>query len=104
MRQSTKSKHIVLNRSDGDYEITILDKKTDEIINIKVTYTDKGFGLQVFPEQRDDYERDSLIVIHDSKGYDTDYVGIWKLKETFRQKMKSKYFETSHKFGRGGRK
>lgn len=89
MRVSEQQKHLTINRKDGNWIITISDSKTGELINLKVTFTNKGFGVQAFKEiQGAKYEADDLIVIHDNEGFETDYVGIWKLLPEYKKILK----------------
>jgi hypothetical protein len=75
-----KTKTIVLSKQDTGYQIILRDDRFSELIASKITYTNKGFGIQLFKERFNTYpDKDELtIFLDDDQAYVTSYVGIWK--------------------------
>ena len=79
MRTNKKSKTLTFGPSDGNKWQVLLKHPNGEVINLKITYTPKAFGLQAFSERLRDPEGDDMMVF-DEQGAITEsnYVGVWK--------------------------
>ncbi len=78
MRIAKIARKITLGPSDAGYQILIKGKK-GELLNLKVGFTDKGFGIQAFKERAQDPHLSDLIIFIADKAFADDYVAVWKL-------------------------
>ena len=79
MKTNKKEKLITLNEKDSKYKILVKDNRTGDLIQVKITFTDKGFGLQAFKELEHGVELDDMVIYVNDKVLESDYVGVWKL-------------------------
>lgn len=79
MHINKKTKTIVLGQKETGWQVILRDDRFSELIASKITYTNKGFGIQLFKERFNTYQyKDELTIFIDDKAYVSDYVGIWK--------------------------
>ena len=97
MQINKHKKQIVFTANDTGWRVVLFDKKLDECIILKITFTDKGFGVQAF-KQPEGYTNDlDLIAISENKIVDVgDYISVWKLLPEVRRRItKRDYLKTS---------
>lgn len=80
MRVNKKKKIVTFSPSDkNNWQVRLVNKK-GELINIKITFTSKGFGIQAFRELETGVEKKDLSLFSgDEYIDDTEYVGVWKM-------------------------
>lgn len=81
MKVDKRKKVISFIPSDKDeWEILLRHPRSGELMNLKVTYTSKGFGIQIFSERETDEEK-GLLSAFAEKEYIGEffYLGVWKL-------------------------
>lgn len=80
MEINKKQKKVELSRSDGDYFIKIKDGK--ELMNIKISFTKKGFGVQIFRGETPDTKTKPIYVFGDREFIGKfSYISAWKFKK-----------------------
>lgn len=74
-------------------EILVTGEK--ELINIRIFYSNKGFGIEVFNDlpieksQVNEHEQDRMqVFLGDKYVSEEEYVGIWKLDPKTRKRVK----------------
>lgn len=88
MKVDRRNREIRLDIGDDGY-LVILEGYHDEVIALKVTYTDKGFGVQVFDEEEYGYEANELLVFNDRDNVIiSTYFGIWKFIDKVKRRLK----------------
>lgn len=85
-------KRIILTPKDHLREITLTGEK--QLINLRVFYSSKGFGIEIFsdlPVEKSTTEHDQepfQIFIGDKYKTEADYVGVWKLDKITTKRVK----------------
>ena len=100
MKILKKTKDIELGPQNNGLEIFIFDTgHFKDYLNIKVTYTKKGFGIQVFHRlDQDELSRRPLNVIVGDKRkqqdlYQSTYVSVWKLLPKYAKSLLQRWKE-----------
>jgi hypothetical protein len=92
MKINSKRKTIIISPKDDRYEILLAHPNTDELMNVRVIYTSKGFGLEIFSERMKDLPKKPLSVFFEGDNYrEEEYVGIWKFTPSVKRRVRKKY-------------
>lgn len=92
MRINKKHKTIIISPRDDRYEIALVHPDSDELMNIRVIYSTKGFGIEIFSERLKDLPKKPLSVFFErNKYHEEEYVGIWKFTPSIKRRVRKKY-------------
>ena len=80
MKIDKRNKIVELDSRDDTTFITLVGDD-GETITLKLMFTKKGFGLQIFGEEEEGPEEGPFLVFRegDTVGREMDYFGAWKL-------------------------
>ena len=97
MRVNKKEKVIIFTpKDDNEWQVLLTHPRFNDYVNIKVTYTDKGFGIQVFSEKfYEDTRKRPLNIVVGERGeqslFKETYVAIWKLIPKYTKKLRKQF-------------
>ncbi len=97
MKINRKDKLVTFEPKDGNtWKVALIHPDFNEYIICKITYTDKGFGLQVFPElyYEDATKRPLNIIVGESGSqelFKERYAAIWKLTPKHTRQLRKKF-------------
>lgn len=91
MKYDRRRRIIAVGPADHGTVLIAKNPKTNESIGFKLFYSDKGFGIEVFG-QEEGKPKGKLIMISDKqKIFESSYIGIWKLRQDVRRRVKKKF-------------
>ncbi|MBU0963155.1 MAG: hypothetical protein KKD48_04600 [Nanoarchaeota archaeon] len=96
MKHNRNKKLIILNEKDSGYNILLYDDRFNEYMNIKILWTKKGFGIQVFSEKfYEDTRKRPLNIVVGERGeqslFKETYAAIWKLIPKYAKKLRKQF-------------
>jgi hypothetical protein len=92
MRINKKHKTVIITPKDDRYEIVLAHPNSDELMNMRIIYTSKGFGVEIFSERMKDLPKKPLSVFFEGNKYtEEEYVGVWKFTPSVKRRVRRKY-------------